>query len=97
MLKHEWHINVFEFPSVDCAVAFSELHSPSQWIAQPHPQPLPPHPLWRIAQSPLVDSADLTVKNSGRHIVVGFRIPSGLYIIVYYCFKTWDKGKKYLN
>ena len=26
-------------------------------------------------------------KNSGRHIVVGFRIPSGL-CIVYYCFKT---------
>ena len=39
MLKHEWQINVFEFPSVDCAVAFSELHSPSQWIAQPHHHP----------------------------------------------------------
>lgn len=90
-------------PSVDSGIPLGGLYNPLQWIAQPFAVdyaalPPPPHPLWRICQVSLSGFCRLDRKNSGRQsqIVGGFCILSGLYIM-YYCFKTWDKRKKYLN
>ena len=89
-------------PSVDSGIPLAGLCNPLQWIAQPlavdyAALPPPPHPLRRIRQVSLIGFCRLDRKNSWRQIVVGFCIPSGLYIIRYCCFKTWDKRKKYLN
>ena len=77
--------------SVDSRIPLSGFCSPLRGIAQSlitvdYAAPPPPsHPLWRIAQSPLVDAADLTVKTRGGILYWVFRIPwRALWIIHYY-------------